>query len=91
MLKIQLVTDLAEKERLTLHIPYKLRETLDDPAIVLSLNPVLRNRLCRIEMYTLFKISQKGRAYLKQKKFTDSELQKIDAVFAKYKCSHLFK
>lgn len=88
--KIRLINHLIEKDKKSKGIPFKLRETFDNPSIILSLHPILRNKLCRLELYSMFAIMQKGKAYLTAKKFSEANLQTLDALFAKYKCSHLF-
>src|SRR4051812_35540593 len=61
--KVELLRLAIEKDELAKNIPYKLREVFDDPRIILSLPPRLRNTLCRLECYTLFTLIQKGRSY----------------------------
>ena len=68
-----------------------LREVMDDPQEVLSLNPRLRNNLLRLDCYTLFGISKKGRRYFtREQKFTKNNMAALDALFAANNCSHLF-
>jgi hypothetical protein len=89
--KLHLVNHLMQKDRLSPGIAFALRETLDDPAEVLSLNPRLRNRLCRIKCYTMFAIMQKGKQYFHEQNFSDQFVRTIQALFAKHGCSNLFK
>jgi integrase len=69
-----------------------MKVKFDDPAVVLFLHPQLRNRLCRLELYSLFVIMQKGRNYfLKDQKFSKGAMKTLNALFAKYNQSSLFK
>lgn len=90
--KQELLSHAIQKESLSKNIPYSLRETFDDPRIILSLAPRLRNKLCRLECYTLFAILQKGRGYFaNQQQFSAGAMQVLDGLFAHYKCARLFK
>jgi hypothetical protein len=73
-------------------VPAKHRKAFDDVKIILSLYPVLRNKLCRLDCFTLLSIMKQGRKYFsEEQKFGKGEMQTIDRLFAKYNCSHLFK
>ena len=90
--KQELLTHTIHKENLSKNIPYSLRETFDDPRIILSLAPRLRNNLCRLECYTMFAIMQKGRSYFAgEQKFSPLAMQVLDALFVNYTCGELFK
>ncbi len=89
--KIELVKAARKKDELAKNIPLKHRETFDDPKIVLSLHPLLRNRLCKLECYSLYAIMLKGRTYfMKEQNFSKKNMQILDGLFAKYKCGDLF-
>lgn len=89
--KLQRLNAAITKDKLSQGIPINLRETFDDPKIVLSLNPALRNRLCKLECYTLFTIMQKGKAFFNEQKFSKSQMEAIEEIFMKYKLAKLFK
>lgn len=89
--KIELINAAFEKDYLSKDIPVKFRETFDDPKIVLSLHPLLRKRLCKLECYSLFIIMQRGRKYfIEKQKFSKQSIKTLDTLFAKYKCGNLF-
>lgn len=89
--KLQLLTSAVTKTRLAEGIPLKHREAFDDPKIVLSLHPLLRNRLCKLECYSLFTIMHRGRSYfVEEQNFSKQSMKTLDALFAKYKCGKLF-
>lgn len=89
--KLQLLTAAVTKTRLAEGIPLKHREAFDDPRIVLSLHPLLRNRLCKLECYSLFTIMQRGRSYFEdEQNFSKQNMKTLDAIFLKYKCGDLF-
>lgn len=89
--KLQLLTAAVTKNRLAEGIPLKQREAFDDPKMVLSLHPLLRNRLCKLECYNLFTIMQRGRSYfVEEQNFSKQNMKTLDALFAKYNCGHLF-
>ncbi|PBQ33893.1 hypothetical protein CNR22_19590 [Sphingobacteriaceae bacterium] len=89
--KLQRLNAAVTKDKLSQGIPIKLRETFDDPKIVLSLIPPLRNKLCKLECYTLFSIMQKGKAFFEQHKFSAANIAALENLFMKYSCSKLFK
>lgn len=89
--KLQRLNAAVTKDKLSQGIPINLRETFDDPKIVLSLNPPLRNRLCKLECYTLFTIMQKGKVFFQQQKFSKAQINAIEDLFLKYKLAKLFK
>lgn len=89
--RIQLMNHLVDKDKQSVHIPFNLRETFDNPTIVLSLHPILRNKLCRLECYTLFSISKCRKSFFIEKGFSLRSIQTIEALFTKYNCSKLFK
>lgn len=89
--KLRLLNFLIQRDKIRPHIPFELREVIDDPREILSLSPRLRNKLCELECYTLFAISKKGRRYFVVKqKFSKPAMQTLDALFAKHKCANLF-
>src|SRR4051812_9762092 len=55
--KLRLLNLLLKNDKARIHIAFKVREVVDDPREILALNPLLRNRLCALECYTLFAIS----------------------------------
>lgn len=90
--KQELLSFAIHNESLSKNIPYPLRETFNDPRIILALAPRLRNKLCALECYTLFTIMQKGRSYFaNQQQFSAGAMQVLDGLFANYKCAGLFK
>lgn len=89
--KLQRLNAAVTKDKLSKGIPISMRETFDDPKIVLSLNPKLRNRLCKLECYTLFTIMQKGKIFFEQQKFSKAHVNAIEDLFLKYKLAKLFK
>jgi hypothetical protein len=89
--KMQLLEAAKEKDKQAINIPFKLRETFDDPRIILSLHPTLRNRLCRLECYSLFSIMLHGRKYFEDdQKFSKAAIKAISELFENYKCGALF-
>lgn len=89
--KLELIKIAQEKDIDLAKVPFKHREALDDPKIILSLTPLLRNRLCKLEFYSLYKIMKKGRAYFEgELNFNKKYMQLLDELFAKYKCGDLF-
>lgn len=91
LLKIELIKTAQEKDLDLAKVPFKYREALDDPKIVLSLTPLLRNRLCKLEFYSLYKIMKKGRTYFERElNFSKKYMRLLDELFAKYKCGDLF-
>lgn len=81
-----------KKDKMAKGIPFKLREVVDDPRIIMSLHPRLRNQLCRLECYTLLSIKEKGRSYFAdEEKFSPRAMQTLDALFEKHNCQGLFK
>lgn len=89
--KIRMLHSLIEKDKISKNIPLHLREVFDDPQIVLSLPPRLRNRLCTLECYCLFTIMQRGRSYFATKQnFSPGHLKTLDGLFANYHCGDLF-
>lgn len=91
MLKIEQLTFIVTKEQSSRQIPLRLREVFDDPAVVLSITPIVRNRLCRLECYTLFSIMQRGKTYFIEKGLGKQAMQTLEALFSKHEVSHLFK
>lgn len=92
MNKLQRLNVAVAKDKFSQGIPVKLRETFDDPKVVLSLNPVLRNKLCKLECYSLFTIMQKGKSFFEiEQKFSVQHVKTIEGLFAKYKLGKLFK
>lgn len=87
--KLDLMLNCTDKMHYFKDIPVKYRDAFDDPRIILSLPPILRNRLCRLDCYTLISILKCGRQYFVEN-LRAGEVKHIDALFAKYKCSHLF-
>ncbi len=87
--KLDLMLNCSDKMLYFKNIPVKHRDAFDDPRIILSLPPILRNRLCRFDCYTLISILKQGRQF-----FVDNlgagQVKQIDALFAKYNCSNLF-
>lgn len=89
--KLQRLNAAVTKDKLSQGIPVKLRETFDDPRIVLSLHPSLRNKLCKLECYNLFSIMNKGRDFFEtEQKFSKQNMKTLNALFVKYKCDSLF-
>ncbi len=89
--KATLLCKIIEQESFSVGIPIKHREAFNDPRLVMALPPRLRNRLFRLRCYTLFSIMQKGRSYFEdEQKFSPASLQRLDELFAKYKCAQLF-
>jgi hypothetical protein len=91
MHKIEQLTFIITKEQSSRQIPLRLREVFDDPAIVLSITPIVRNQLCRLECYTLFSIMQRGKTYFIEKGLGKQAMQTLEALFAKHEVLHLFK
>lgn len=87
--KLDLMLNCTDKMHYFKDIPVKYRDAFDDPRIVLSLPPILRNRLCRLDCYTLVSILKLGRNYFIEN-LRAGEIKHIDALFKKYKCSNLF-
>ncbi len=89
--KIELIKHAQEKDLDLAKVPFKYREALDNPKIVLSLTPLLRNRLCKLELYSLYKIMKKGRKYFEEElNFSKKYMATLDGLFAYYKCGDLF-
>lgn len=87
--KLDLMLNCTDKMHYFKDIPVKYRDDFDDPRIILSLHPTLRNRLCRLECYTLISILKHGRKYFAEN-LRAGEVKHIDALFKKYKCNNLF-
>lgn len=89
--KIQIIGRLLNEENRFGNLPKKLRNQLDDPTIITSLYPVLRNRLHSAECYTLAIIASKGRDYfVKELGLGKAAMKTLDALFIKRKAGHLF-
>ena len=89
--KAELLLHAIQTEKLAQGIPHKLREVFSDPKLILSFPPRLRNRLCRLQCYTLFAIMQKGRSYFAdEQKFSKKAMQTLDGLFKEHGCSNLF-
>lgn len=79
-------------ETKSVNVPRRLRETFEDPRIILSLPPFARNRLCHLECYSMLRIMLLGRKYFeKRKEFGPKSMKVLDELFAKHKCAHLFR
>lgn len=90
--KAEVLLCAVAEHKATINIPLKLREVFDDPRVVFSLKPRLRNTLCRLECYTLLSIMQKGRSYFADEQaFSRNAMKTLDALFEKYNCTNLFK
>lgn len=90
--RISLVRNRLNVETKSAGVPRKLREVFEDPREILSLTPSLRNRLCKLDCFSMLKIMLLGRAYFKDKKeFGPKSMKVMDDLFAKYKCQHLFR
>lgn len=88
--KIEFVTTLVERERLSTGIPLKQREAFDNPRLILALPPRLRNRLIRLGCYTLFAVMQKGRGYFEEQGFSPPVIRRLEGLFGEYGCEGLF-
>lgn len=89
--KIQIIGRLLDEENRFGDLPKRLRNQLDDPTIIASLYPVLRNRLHSAECYTLAIIASKGRDYfVNELGFSKSVMKTLDGLFAERKAGHLF-
>lgn len=89
--KIELIKSAQEKDHDLANVPFKYREAMDDPKIILSLTPLLRNRLCKLEFYSLYKIMKKGRKYFEvELNFSKKYMRLLDELFAAHKCGELF-
>jgi hypothetical protein len=89
--KVLLLNDLVYKEKICKGIPLKFREAFEDPRIILSLQPRLRNQLCRLECYCLLTIMVRGRKYfVEEQKFSSNAMKILDGLFADYQCGSLF-
>ena len=90
--RVTFLSVLIEREALSRQIPVKQREAFYNPGTILSLSPILRNRLCRLQCYTLFEVMKRGRAFFEEEqKFGKGAMQRLDELFANYKCAKLFK
>lgn len=89
--KLDLLLNSTTKSIYFNRVPVKHRKAFDDVKIILSLYPILRNKLCRLGCYTLLCIMKRGRKYFeKEQGFGNGEMKTLDGLFAKYNCSHLF-
>lgn len=89
--KLSLLHYIIKDDHLKAGIPSNLREVFDDPAEILYLHYAIRNRLCRLDCFTLFSILEKGRDYfIKEQNFGKGAMKTLDVVFEKYGCGHLF-
>jgi hypothetical protein len=89
--KVLLLNDLVYKEKICKDIPLKHREAFEDPKIILSLPPRLRNELCRLECYCLLTVMVRGRKYFsEEQKFSSNAMKILDGLFARYQCGSLF-
>lgn len=90
--KANLLAAIISENRRKVKVPIKLRKTFDDPRVVMSFDPDLRKKVCKLECYTLFSIIEKGRDYfLNLKGFGKDSVKGLDMVFRRYNSSHLFK
>lgn len=89
---LSFLTNQLQKERVCKDVPAKYREAFEDPREILSLAPYLRNRLCKLDCYSMLRIIMLGREYfVNRKEFGPKSIKTIETLFAKHKCSHLFK
>lgn len=89
--KTEWLIEATEMHRASKDIPLKLRETFYDPTIIFSLNPSIRNRLCRLDCYTMFSIMHRGRNYFIQEKFGKKAMQTLDEMFEEHGMGRVFK
>lgn len=89
--QLSFFTNRLQVERESKGVPRKLREVFEDPAEILSLPAYMRNCLCRLECYTMFKVMILGRQYfLNRKEFGKKSMQVLDGLFERHGCSKLF-
>lgn len=90
--QLSFFTNRLQIENESKSVPRRLREIFEDPAEVLSLPAYVRNNLCRLECYTMFRIMILGRKYFSDRKdFGKKSLETIDNLFLKHKCNNLFE
>ena len=90
--KINFFSDLMQQESFNQKTSLSIPKLLDDPKVILSLPPHLRNILIgRLDCYNLFDVLQIGRKQLSQTRRLGKEgLKKLDNLFNEYNCGHLF-
>ena len=89
--KISFLSHRIDLEDKSSKIPLKLREVFENPAEILSLPAYVRNRLCDLQCYSMFKVMVLGRQYfIDGKEFGKQSIKTIDELFAKHGCSNLF-
>lgn len=90
--KLKTLETLEYQDRLCATVSPRHREALFDPRVILSLPPRLRNRLCRLECYSLFAIMRKGRAFFeKEQRFTASAMKALEQAFKIREAKQLFQ
>lgn len=90
--KINFFSDLMQQENFNQKKSLSIPRLLDDPKVILSLPPHLRNILIgRLECYNLFDVLQIGRKQLAQTRRLGKEgLKTLDNLFKEYDCEYLF-
>lgn len=90
--QISFFTNRVQRESKSEKIPRKLRDLFEDPEEILSLPAYIRNALCRLECYSMFKIMILGRQYfVDRKEFGKKSIETLDGLFAKHGCGNLFQ
>ena len=90
--KINFFSDLMQQKNFNQKTLLSIPKLLDDPKVILSLPPHLRNILIgRLDCYNLFDVLLVGRKQLSQtRRLGKKGLKTLDNLFKKYNCEHLF-
>jgi hypothetical protein len=90
--KINFFSELLQQESGDQQTLIFLPKLLDDPKVILSLPPHLRNILVgRLDCHNLFDVVQIGRKQLSQTRgLGKGGLKMLDNLFTAYNCGHLF-
>jgi hypothetical protein len=90
--KINFFSEVLQRESYNHKMSVSIPKLLDDPKVVLSLPPHLRNILIgRLNCYNLFDVLQIGRKQLSQtRRLGKGGLKALDNLFEEHNCGHLF-
>jgi hypothetical protein len=91
--KINFFSDLLQQKSGDQQTSISLPKLLDDPKVILSLPPHLRNILVgRLDCHNLFDVVQIGRKQISQTRgLGKGGLKTLDNLFTAYNCGHLFR
>lgn len=89
--KLKLLFQQIEKEKYCVDIPIELREVFDDHEELNYLPKELKSKLSELGCCNLYSIMIKRRRHFEfEHKFSFSEMEILDTLFAKHNCKKLF-